>query len=430
MVLQPNTASHPFHHRSDGRNPPTMRVAGVLCLATCLAGVAEAFYVQGVLQQSYPENKDIGIKVNSLTSVRNIMPFEWYSLPFCSPPAQERQQYAAKPQNLGEVLFGDKVEMSQYTVQMKKDIVCASVCELPYDERQIRQFHNRINQKYRGNMLLDGLPVAEEPSSDRQAAQGFPLGIPKSQNPNGQTILHNHLSFVVSYHRYDTGEPTKEAEYRVVGFQVAPFSVDHSENPCDAKFTPEGSKPVAAALAPGKTEVKVQWTYSVKWVEDAKVTWSTRWDVYLRSSPIEARIHWFAIINSLLVVIFLSVIVAVILLRALHKDFNRYNDTDNADEQQEETGWKLVHTEVFRKPPYALWLCVYVGSGAQLLGMSLATLVFALFGFLSPANRGALLSALIFLFVLLGSHAGYTAARMLSMFDMRQWKHIFTVGMA
>ena len=35
----------------------------------------------------------------------------------------------------------------------------------------------------------------------------------------------------------------------------------------------------------------------------------------------------------------------------------------------EETGWKLVHGDVFR-PPKMAGLAVYVGSGAQLFGMS------------------------------------------------------------
>eukprot|EP00662_Eupelagonemidae_sp_cell21_P044710 gene44710-44288_t len=109
------------------------------------------------------------------------------------------------------------------------------------------------------------------------------------------------------------------------------------------------------------------------------------------------------------------------MLRALHRDFNRYNDAANADEAQEETGWKLVHADVFRTPDHHGLLA--------LLGMAGTTMFFALLGFLSPANRGALLSALIFLFVLLGSYAGFTASRMLKSFGTRSWKWIFVTGL-
>lgn len=41
--------------------------------------------------------------------------------------------------------------------------------------------------------------------------------------------------------------------------------------------------------------------------------------------------------------------------------------------------------------------------GAQLLAMTFATLIFALLGFLSPANRGSLITAFVLLFVFLSS---------------------------
>eukprot|EP00994_Dinema_validum_P007494 NODE_620_length_1494_cov_82.517647_g460_i0.p1 GENE.NODE_620_length_1494_cov_82.517647_g460_i0~~NODE_620_length_1494_cov_82.517647_g460_i0.p1 ORF type:complete len:379 (-),score=108.23 NODE_620_length_1494_cov_82.517647_g460_i0:356-1396(-) len=120
--------------------------------------------------------------------------------------------------------------------------------------------------------------------------------------------------------------------------------------------------------------------------------------------------------------------VAMILLRALHKDFNRYNDPDNEDEAQEETGWKLVHADVFRTPKHHQMLSVYIGTGCQLLGMGLITLIFALLGFLSPANRGALLTAMLLLFVLMGSYGGFTTARLAKMFHSQSWRTVFLTG--
>ena len=42
--------------------------------------------------------------------------------------------------------------------------------------------------------------------------------------------------------------------------------------------------------------------------------------------------------------------VAMILIRTLHKDITRYNHIDFNDDIQEEFGWKLVHGDVFRPP--------------------------------------------------------------------------------
>ena len=47
--------------------------------------------------------------------------------------------------------------------------------------------------------------------------------------------------------------------------------------------------------------------------------------------------------NSLVIVLFLSGMVAMITVRSLHKDIARYNSVENSEEAQEEFGWKLVH---------------------------------------------------------------------------------------
>ena len=134
------------------------------------------------------------------------------------------------------------------------------------------------------------------------------------------------------------------------------------------------------------------------------------------------NIQWFSILNSLVIVLFLSGMVAMILLRTLHKDIARYNQIDSGEDAQEEFGWKLVHGDVFRPPRKGMLLSVFLGSGVQLFCMSGVTLVFACLGFLSPANRGALMTCTLVLFVCLGTPAGYIAARIYKSFGGEKWK--------
>jgi len=68
------------------------------------------------------------------------------------------------------------------------------------------------------------------------------------------------------------------------------------------------------------------------------------------------------------------------------------------------------------------WLSVLVGTGVQVFLSTIILLIFALLGFLSPANRGALLSAMCFLFVFMGIFGGYTASRLYKMFKLTSWK--------
>ncbi len=59
-----------------------------------------------------------------------------------------------------------------------------------------------------------------------------------------------------------------------------------------------------------------------------KVKWASRWDYILNSMP-KSNIQWFSILNSLVIVLFLSGMVAMIMLRTLHRDIARYNQLDN-----------------------------------------------------------------------------------------------------
>ena len=61
------------------------------------------------------------------------------------------------------------------------------------------------------------------------------------------------------------------------------------------------------------------------------------------------NIQWFSIMNSLVIVLFLSGMVAMITIRSLHKDIARYNAAENCEEAQEEFGWKLVHGKKFQR---------------------------------------------------------------------------------
>jgi transmembrane 9 superfamily protein 2/4 len=61
-------------------------------------------------------------------------------------------------------------------------------------------------------------------------------------------------------------------------------------------------------------------------------------------------------------------------------------------------------------------LSVLLGSGAQILAMACITMIFAIFGFLGPANRGSLMTTSLVLFVLCGFFAGFASASFYRMF--------------
>lgn len=408
-----------------------------------LSSSCAAFYLPGLEPVAYSEGDDVFIRVNTLRSLSTLVPYPYYHLPFCKPDVIYKRQ-----ESLGEILWGDDIESSLYSVKMKTDnkcqlLKCGADANKEFFE-QMEEVRKFINEGYRGHMSIDNLPGYNNGSQilfgrceniplDQQNLfmRGYAIGVAKSCI--GKTLLNNHLEFNIAYNQPDPAV----AKYVVVGFTITPYSVKHSPGggSCNNLFDPQDQKvePLtmedlrnSAKQPQGTDRILPYWSFSVNWHEEPNVRWASRWDAYLSTSfaDTNARVHWLYIINSLLISLCLSTIAGMILLRTLHKDFNRYNSPD-PDEQQEEVGWKLVHADVFRPPPRASFLAVVLGSGTQILLMCFGTLIFALLGFLSPANRGMLLTTMILVFVLLSFVSGYTCARFLKFFDARAWKTIF-----
>lgn len=78
---------------------------------------------------------------------------------------------------------------------------------------------------------------------------------------------------------------------------------------------------------------EISYTYTVTFIQNNSIKWSSRWDYILESMPY-TNIQWFSILNSLVIVLFLSGMVAMILLRTLYKDIARYNQIDNGEDAQ------------------------------------------------------------------------------------------------
>jgi transmembrane 9 superfamily protein 2/4 len=209
---------------------------------------------------------------------------------------------------------------------------------------------------------------------------------------------------------------------RIISFIAKPYSVKHDvadpSKTCVAANFSLHSLPRQKA-----TDDQVVFTYGVTW-EATKDRWANRWDPYLNVQ--DRKIHWFNIVNSALIVLILTAIIAFIFLRILRRDIDRYNRLDvDPEDVHDGTGWTIVHKEVFRAPSKGWLLAAFAGTGAQLYCCTLMVLIFACLGFLSPANRGSLFNAILISFGFLGMLAGYTSARLLKLWDAPSSKNIF-----
>jgi len=268
-------------------------------------------------------------------------------------------------------------------------------------------------------------------------AGGFPIGFIDSNEK--EAYIFNHVKIIVDYH-------TREDGYRVVGFGVEPTSVKHrfaggyewdgsamegfSKNletcpSATADFISQDSVDTVQIVKVGE---QIIYTYDVTW-QPSDVAWTSRWDVYLTEDHfVPPQVHWYSITNSILVVLFLSLVVLSVLVRNLRRDIAAYNSlailTDEEEgEEEDEKGWKLVHADVFRPPQnHPMLFCVFVATGVQLGITTLFAIMFSAVGFLSPARRGSFLNATLAFFVISGVLAGYLSSRLYKAFNGKYYQ--------
>jgi transmembrane 9 superfamily protein 2/4 len=400
-----------------------------------LAFADAAVYLPGVIPHTFEQRDTVKLYVDKITSTKTQMPYNYYSLPYCKPKKAKLQS-----DNLGEVLSGARMEDSVYRLEVKVPKSCEIACVRKLSRHSKNEFIKAINDEYRVHWILDNLPVGMinrgESPKEQLFSRGFPVGFTSGHKSlkQRQHYLYNHIRIIASYHDdIDGSAEWAEITTKIVGFRVEPMSIEHRSendvittaigdivlNTCN-DMTPPRNDP-ANYMNIDKKDTVV-YTYDVFW-EKSDVEWNNRWDIYLSAQSTNEKIHWFSITNSVMIVLFLTAMIGMILLRTLRKDIAKYNDPSNVEEAKEESGWKLVHGDVFRPPTtLPMLFSVFVGTGLQLLTMCFSTLSFALLGLLSPANRGSLITAFIMLFVFMGSFAGYSSAVIYKMFRCTSWK--------
>jgi hypothetical protein len=72
-----------------------------------------------------------------------------------------------------------------------------------------------------------------------------------------------------------------------------------------------------------KSREFVVYSYDIIFYE-SPIKWASRWDHYIKSSK-EDIIHWFSIINSILIIYIFSSVIAFIICRVLKKDIDNFN---------------------------------------------------------------------------------------------------------
>ncbi|CAK4032519.1 Transmembrane 9 superfamily member 7 [Lecanosticta acicola] len=473
-------------------------------LLFCLRS-ASAFYIPGWSIKSYADGEQIPLFVNKVYSDNTQIQYAYSELPFVCPssgrshPGTGLISGSSIALNLGEVLRGDRITVSDYVLEMGKDEEARYLCSQKVDKAGLKKAIEVVKGGYVAEWIVDNLPGATSfvtvDKSRKYYASGFKMGYEEISLMTGQPryFLNNHVTLVIRYHSAP-GRAGQQGKKVIVGFEVYAKSIEAENrdasglppslhdvqsglelafNHTNANMTTQEAFEQPTALeaidsAPDDAMLTIPYTYSVYFREEDKLEWANRWDLYFVNQEDSNQIHWLAIINSLVISGLLTAVIAVILARTIRGDIKGYreggleegkrrfsrrsksrgsksprkgsaehggfldkvdgdaqaDDSGSDDELPEDiTGWKLVHGDVFRQPAHGLILAPLIGSGMQLVFMSIGLLALSCLGFLNPSFRGGFISTGFALFVVAGTFSGYFSARVYKTFGGMNFKH-------
>lgn len=454
---------------------PGAGLRGLLWLG--LLNTARAFYIPGWSILSYKDGEHIPLLVNKVYSDNTQLQYAYYDLPFVCPPTGNHNAGGGLlsgqsiPLNLGEVLRGDRIMVSDIDLEMGNDNLCHSLCSVKLSHDDVRRAEGMIQEGYVTEWIVDNLPGATSfvsvDKTRKYYAAGFKLGYTEYSYTAKMmhTYINNHHTIVLRY-RKAPGKAGDRGEKIIVGFEVYPKSIGpgnrRDEKGCpidlaqvDGAFELQKNKTVQADGTLSEDGLTIPFSYSVYFREDDSIEWSHRWDLYFVNQEEGNRIHWLAIINSLIICGLLTGIVMIIIARTVRTDIKGYQEAvtpegklrvkrrvksglfkekpagllqqEGEDEEaglseeeealEDVAGWKLLHGDVFRPPPFGVILAPLVGSGVQLLVMALGLIGLSAFGVLNPSFRGGFISVGIGLFIFAGLFSGYFSARTFKSFD-------------
>lgn len=246
----------------------------------------------------------------------------------------------------------------------------SQICELTLDKSSAAAFSGAVDEHYWYQMYLDDLPI-----------WGMVGEIYKGEgaaDKDTNKFIFTHRRFTISF---------------------------NADRVIEVSLTSENLRPIKAGE-------HLEFSYSVKWNPTNK-PFATRFERYLDNNFFEHQIHWFSIFNSFMMVIFMCGLVSLILLRTLRNDYAKYtredDELESLDRVGEDSGWKQVHGDVFRRPAYLCLFSALVGTGMQLAVIVAAAGIFAILGEFHGEvyeERGELITTFIVCYALSSTVAG------------------------
>lgn len=204
-------------------------------------------YIIPFLYYNTSFQSEVKLFVNRLNTEESVIPYEYNYFDFCVTDDDSK----APVENLGQVVFGERIRASPYNIEFMKNVTCTEVCKKTYDgnrkedNMRLATLRKGISLNYKHHWIVDNMPLTTcfyREESRLYCSPGFPMGcntknkklgacVPESEEANAY-YLYNHVDLTITYHsgvKEDWGVKFGSNGGRIISVKVVPRSINYRE---------------------------------------------------------------------------------------------------------------------------------------------------------------------------------------------------------
>lgn len=183
-----------------------------------------------------------------MNTEESIIPYEYGYFDFCP----LNPNVSSPVENLGQVVFGERIRPSSYKIEFLKNETCKVLCTKTYSANNpksvldLSKLRKALTLNYQHHWIVDNMPVTScfETEEGRQyCTTGFPMGCywmgdrdtcySNFQKKNAHYIF-NHVDLTITYHsgaKEDWGNQIDNVG-RIISVKVVPRSLKYTKLVC------------------------------------------------------------------------------------------------------------------------------------------------------------------------------------------------------
>lgn len=148
---------------------------------------------------------------------------------------------------------------------------------------------------------------------------------------------------------------------QIFAYTTFHFTIHYNKNQIiQVKILPDDPVLLYKSKIKTSQNFNIKLSYSVSWIPTDQA-FDSRMEVYSQSGMFPTSIHWFSILNSSAIILFVCFLIFAIIYKSLKKDFNKEEGIFDLP-----TGWKNVESEAVSVPVLNSVLSALTGIGSEI----------------------------------------------------------------